>query len=120
MSRPISEQIETILAMSEAELLRQIGAEATAGEFGAGEMSDEEREESGRNWWMQSRERVTRVVCGSHLARIVLEGGKQWDSILLVAAIADLIAGSVTGVSPVAVAALIAKHGLEKLCKDNG
>ncbi len=69
--------------------------------------------ELGKRWLTANSKKLREVVCEARVTKAVLNGK---DSIVLVTAVADLIAGAFSGVSPFTVAALLVKFGLDRLC----
>jgi hypothetical protein len=71
----------------------------------------------GREWLKAKREQLSAAVCHDPKVRALCEDGKKGGRIILVAAVTDLVASLVVGVSPVTVAVLLVREGLTSLCE---
>jgi|SRR5271165_742196 len=107
------DDIDTLLRLPTNHLFAQIGSSSL--EDGLG-MADADNVEKGQTWFAKHRKQLQERICDSHLAALTRSQPNRWDNVLLVAAIADLISGICTGVSPFTVAALIIKQGISSLC----
>lgn len=105
--------IATLIQLEEQQLFDELGRDLAATTFGAGELPSED---VGRSWFAAHLDTLRSKVCGSNIAEVYRQNPAKWDNVMLIAAISDLVAGAITGVSPVTVAALIVKKGIEKLC----
>ncbi|WP_309385803.1 hypothetical protein [Cerasicoccus frondis] len=112
----ISNEVQGVLELDISQLFSDIGA--TAPQFGFG-MADQDDEEKGRTWFQRHKTELREKVCGTYLAKLAADENGGWDRVLIVAGIADLIANRCVGVSPLSVAALILKLGLNSLCQQN-
>lgn len=78
---------------------------------------------AGKRWVDNNKARLVQLICkNENIIKLYnkMEDPKGEKKILLVTAIADLIAGVCIGVSPVTVAALLTKEGINKLCPNIG
>lgn len=110
------EDIETIrrlYALSEAEILVEIGNEILAGESRFFPPSNQEAIENAVEWLRERYELLQGKIC----THPKLQEYCSSDDIMLAAAIADLISGMCINVSPFSVAVLLVKKGIDELCK---
>ena len=113
------EEIQALKSKSIEELYKLIGEQLLSETLGIDEFSDEETKEEAVDWENQQRVNLRKSICGSDPYRAYIENPEGWDWVMIVTALADLIAGVVVGVSPLTVAALILKKGLDKLCAED-
>jgi hypothetical protein len=106
---PESVDIETVAAMSEAELFAAIGADLTG--RAALPASQQELRERGKAWFKNNVQKLSAAVCP--YAQKLAE---ETDTQKAIVAIADLIASVTIHIAPFKVAALIVKAGVRKLC----
>jgi len=112
------QDLENLIQSDVNELYKSVGLASQAGVMGVEELSDDEAEELGRAWMRQHRARFAELLCGTLVIRIYLASPRVGDRVLLLAAIADLIIGIMSGIPPTTVAALLIKEGIDTLCKD--
>lgn len=67
-----------------------LGEALTAGEFGARDLTDIEKQSAARRWLTANLDRIRDAVCGSHV-RTVLFGAETEKRNLLFAAVADAL-----------------------------
>ena len=109
-------QIEQTSGLEIIDLYEKIGIDIST-ELGLGDLEKEDYIDRGKNWFETQKKSLQLKVCQSNTAAIVLKDDRKWDQILLIAAIADLISSVLTNISPITVAALIAKEGLHRFCE---
>ncbi len=110
MDSLILREIETQLAMDTDLLLRMLGAEQALGAT-PGTSRD------GRVILENAKRKLRDQICADTKVHTVHKATEN-SRVLLVAAVLDCIAGAVTGVSPITIAVLLVKEGLETLCKE--
>ena len=98
--------------LSEQELLVQIGLELTRGEERAVPFDPRELLERGKAWLSAMGKELAERVCTAEVRALLRES----DTPTLIAAIADLVASCCFGVSPITVAYLLVRRGLQKFC----
>jgi hypothetical protein len=108
-----ADTIETLLQTYEDELLLILGRQISARY--AFPPSKQQLREVAEEWFTSHLMDFQETICGNHR---VLKLRNNNNLIELAAAIADLIVGICTGVSPVTVAVLIIKYGISKLCQN--
>ena len=84
-----------------------------------GEPDDGELIEDAEQWVAQRMSALRIRICESHVGSLIRIRDQKWNDVLLIAAIADLITGLTTGVSPVTVAALLVHRGVSALCDND-
>lgn len=109
-------KIEKALQLDIEQLYEQIGLDLSS-DLGLGEADPKSNRQRGRRWLNKNKELLRKQVCGSQVVRLVSKQDRQWDQMLLTAAVADLIMSLSLGISPVTVAALLVKEGLVQLCE---
>lgn len=71
-------------------------------------------------WFKKKRNQFATIVCGNEKIKRLQDSSNEVNqNVFLAAAVADLISGAITGVSPITVAVLIVKKGLDSICKDS-
>jgi hypothetical protein len=111
-------KMQDAINTSADKLYEDIGRSISVG-IDLGEVDPEELRERGIRWFAKRKKELQEKVCNGYIAEVVLQEGRSWDQTLLLAAVADLIASLVVGVSPITVAALILKEGLHQFCSNN-
>jgi hypothetical protein len=95
------------------ELFETLGRELTGHQ--ALPLPKNEAIKRGRRWFEANVQRFRSAVCDNPASTAVMNAS---DSSALVTAIADLIVGYCTGVSPVTVASIVLKIGFTKFCEN--
>ena len=112
-------ELQNKLSQPEETLLLEIGKELGLTSMKMGEPDDDELLEDAEQWVSQRMSALRIRICESHVGSLIRIREHKWNDVLLVAAIADLITGLTTGVSPVTVAALLVRRGVSALCDDD-
>lgn len=108
------EEIGALLSLEEEDLFEMLGRHVDAEKRHMVPLSRKKAIEYG-HWWFESRiDRMRDLVCGSTKIQ-QLANFKEGQVLLL--AIADLVAGVCTGVSPATVATLLLRKGIKELCE---
>lgn len=110
--------LQTLEPKSVDEIYRIIGDQLLSKTLGADEFSDDEVKEEAISWYDQVESKLRGIICQSRIYAVYVKNPTRWEWVMIAAAIADLIAPTVSDVSPVSVAALIVKKGLDNLCED--
>lgn len=70
-------------------------------------------------WYKKTTTKIAPIVCNNERIKKIQDTKSDTNqNVLLAAAIADLITGVITGVSPITVAVLVIKKGLNSICKE--
>lgn len=112
----MSEADLALLSLPTRDLDIMLGEALTAGEFGAKDLSDTEKEAVARRWLTTELDRIHDAICGSRV-RTIMFGAETEKRNLLFAAVADAL-GSLRGL-PVPVSVLSARliqYGLDRIC----
>jgi hypothetical protein len=112
----VSEADLALLDLPTWQLDVMLGEALTAGEFGAKDLSDIEKQTAARRWLSVNLDRMRDAICGSRV-RTVLFGAEAEKRNLLFAAVVDAL-GTVRGL-PVPVSVLAARlihYGLDRIC----
>jgi len=110
------DNIAELLEASDAVLLQHIGDAHSLRSLQARPRTDDEREESGKDWISAHINTLRKLVCSSLLIQAYLNSSRTQDRVMLAAAIADLISSVITGIAAVAVAVLILREGIASFC----
>lgn len=110
MDELVRMEIESQLSLDPDLLLRVLGASQTLGAT-PGTSRD------GRVILENAKRTLRDRLCASELVRTTHDGASN-TKVQLVAAVIDVVAGAVAGVSPITVAVLLVKEGLGTLCRD--
>lgn len=111
-------EVEKFLAMDSDELFIQIGYALESDGLGLDEIDDDEAKDLGHTWIEDNKPKFREILCKSDVIQSISSSSNSSD-IMVVAAVADYIIGlSFGGVPPVAVACLLVKVGIDKLCQD--
>lgn len=114
---PLSIEIESKLSSNEEDLLFEIGTSLSGKSILPKDRSAILKIATA--WLSKNADLLRSNICGNmKIAELTDDGGNPQQDVLLVAAIADVIADLIVGVSPVTVAVLIAKRGLKTLCAE--
>ena len=108
------ESSRNLQSVNEDDLFLAVGSQLAEAEKFMKPPSVNELIMKGKVWFDLHVERFQSAVCQEKVRKL-LEG----DEAVLITAIADLIAGIVTGVSPVTVSLLICKKGVRSLCAED-
>jgi len=109
----IIEEIKALELKSVEELYSLLEEQLFTTTLATGKLSDEEKREKVRTWERQQELKLRKLIYESTIYKIYTKNPRNWDWILIIAAIADIIAPFVIGVSPVTLAALLLKKGLD-------
>lgn len=110
-------RLKAKLSLSESALLEEIGASVARTEgFDLSALRPDALREKGQRWLELQNANLTRKICKDWNFSEKIKDPRYQDSVILSAAIADLIAGMFKLVPPVTVAVLLVKRGLERLC----
>lgn len=104
---------ETLLELSEDQLLARIGESAKAQDT-ASHLRPLDSIAAGRRWLRAQQGQIADRVCTSPRVRSLVQDHAQ--DLVLIAAIADLISTCCSGIPPSTVAVLLYKRGLTTLC----
>lgn len=74
--------------------------------------------ELSNNWINEQRKNLASYICSDQEVRSLSGSPSTERRIMLASAIADLISSILVGISPITVAVLIVKEGIETFCKD--
>ena len=99
--------------LDEERLLEMIGMELYRKERSALPIDTNELIARARNWIDQNWEAFREAICKTESIQELVANNSTKQ---LVLAIADLISGLITGVSPITVAILLTKTGIEEMC----
>lgn len=107
-----------LLDLSEDELDLELGRAITAGEFGAKDLSDTEREVTGRRWFFAHLADFRQMICVKSPLRKRIFAADKMARTTLFAAVIDEVNKSTLGVDvpSAVVAARLISYGLDKLC----
>ena len=73
--------------------------------------------EKGKTWWEDNQSKIINNLCKNEKVKTVIDNIETKESEVIVV-IADFISALVLGISPIIVATLITKIGLNNLCKE--
>lgn len=113
------DDLQTVESKSVDEIYEMIGEQLLSKTLGADDFSEDEIREEAVTWYGQIEDKLRAIVCKSRIYNLYVKNPERWDWMMTVASIADLISPTITGVAPVAVAALLVKKGLDNLCAEN-
>lgn len=113
----LTSDLQVLESKTENELYRIIGEQLLSKSLGADEFSDEDMESEAIGWFGQMETRLSEIICKSRIYHVYVKNPERWEWFMIVASLADLISPAVIGISPLAVAALLLKKGLDNLCK---
>lgn len=110
--------IERLATLEDDALFELAGRELARNAMGIGEPDEETLRARGRRWVQDNRKELAQKLCGTYLVKYVRSPGKEWDRVLLLAAVADLLSSASWGLGPTTAAALVLRVGLTGLCDD--
>ncbi|MBI1746125.1 MAG: hypothetical protein HYR55_06010 [Acidobacteria bacterium] len=111
MDKDVRVEIERKLAASREELILDLGQTVTKGAI----RPDARRK--GLEIYENLRGKLQAAICTNQQLRALHDTVGDGKKALLVAALADLVSGLVVGISPITVAVLMVKDGLEVYCR---
>lgn len=114
----MSIKAEDLLDLPPNELYATLGRELEGESLSAFPLPAGEFIRRGKEWYSQRRNQFVRAVCSSAHIRRLLQDKRSVDRVMLTSAIADLISSVCFGVSPVVVAVLLIREGVESLCDE--
>lgn len=107
------ERANALLALGEEELLALIGEDVSS-DLGARRKGVDERRREASRWIEDNLESIRAALCGNAAIRSAQAG----DVAVLLITISDALVAPLKGVPTFAIAALLLKMGLRKLCRD--
>lgn len=110
MDKLVLREIEIQSSLETELLLRMLGASRSTGASPA-------TARDGKAILANARRTLRQRICVDERVKAECAAAGN-PKVLLAAAIVDCIAGAVTGVSPITVAVLLVREGLDSLCKD--
>jgi hypothetical protein len=111
-------EVEKFFAMDSDELFIQIGYALESDGLGLDEMDDDEAQDLGHTWIEGNKPKFREILCKLDVIQSISSSSSSSD-IMVAAAVADYIIGLCSGgVPPIAVACLLVKAGIDKLCQD--
>lgn len=108
------ESMPNLQSVNEDDLFLAVGSQLAEGEKFMKPPSVSELILKGKVWFDLHVDRFQSAVCQEKVRKLL-----QGDEAVLITAIADLIAGIFTGVSPVTVSLLICKKGVSSFCPED-
>ena len=114
MDKVLIQEIVSTLSLKEEEIFEKIGIEASSVQ-GAFPPSKQELIAIGKRWWTYHKEQLTNSICDSEAVKKAYNSS---DELAVLAAVLDLISGIAIGISPITVAVLLVKLGIDKTCKN--
>jgi hypothetical protein len=119
MTKPTADQL-ALLDVPSSELDLIIGEAVVAGEFGAKDLTDAEKQSTARAWLEVHRKEFRRAICVDSPVRAHVSTAESMDRTTLFAGVMDAVATVTLGIPvPVAVlSARLVKYGLDKLCAE--
>lgn len=105
-----------LLDLSEEDLFLEIDRELSPAGFFVDARSIKNRVANGRRWFQEQRTALAGRICSSSARLALKTAAESPGKGALLVAVADMIAGTVTGISPFTVAALLVKLGLDRFC----
>lgn len=103
-------EIESQLSLETELLLRKLGSESAIGSV-PGTARD------GKAILENAKRKLRDKLCADDRVRNTYSASDS-SRVLLVAAVLDCVGGAITGVSPLTVAVLLVREGIETVCKD--
>ena len=110
----MTKEIERLFDLNETDLFFDIGLSSSTDLEFLGK-SKKQIIEAGKRWYSANQLKLKSAVCKESVLNTI----NKENNIELVAAVVDLIAGIVLDVSPITVATLIVKKGINNICKEN-
>lgn len=109
--------IDSLLASSEEELYRLLGNELWEAEkkLNAFPPTKSQLIATAEKFLSKNWIKIQDLICKDNFIRKVDNN----DTVTMIFAISDLISSIVTGISPITVAVIIYKYGIERLCPEN-
>lgn len=109
---------QALARMDESELFDKAYAELNPDRFAIGDEDENGRRRAVTGWLADNAAQLQKAVCGPATARLRNLEGTSRDAAALIIGVADLIADAVVGISPLTVAAILVKIGLDRFCNN--
>jgi hypothetical protein len=103
---------------SEAAIYELVALEITGKRFASGNDTEEDNRDRVRKWWSDHRTILRTYLCIEQLRFLHDPAENIREKSLIIAAVADCLAGVVLGISPLTAATLVVSFGLRKLCEE--
>ena len=113
---PDVEDIRLLLNKSIEQLYIELGQQLLSPEYRAFPFPKERYMQRAREWLLENRERLRQIICDHDRVKSFMNSSRLEERVLLISAIVDLISSMCSGISPVTVAVLLVKEGLNSLC----
>lgn len=115
MSQKEIVEIKKLLKLDKNELYARLGHEL----IGPNNIltNIKENEKLGESWFIRNKEKLKSKVCNNQVVLSAFKLKQNQTELQIALAILDLISNLIIGVSPVTVAVLIVKEGLNSFCK---
>ncbi|WP_157973681.1 hypothetical protein [Tropicimonas sp. IMCC34043] len=108
------EQAEELAELTEQQIYDRAYRELTKSAFDLGD--EESRRRRVERWIGENKKELQSRICGPMRKFIEGEDGTRREKVLLIAAIADVLAGASIGIAPLTAAALLLTYGIKRLC----
>jgi hypothetical protein len=106
--------IESLILKDDDELFLLVGKELFADEAGALQLNPKQLIERAKVWFRQLVFEIKPKLCGNSAIKAIHD---KSDSVALIGAIVDVVAKQYDFPAPATIATLVARIGLNKLCK---
>lgn len=108
--------IQELLTLSNDELYIKIGKELM-GEAALPTGSVNEKQ-FGESWYIRNKKKIQSNICPNERIIMICKSQKLDRDVNIIAAISDIVATFIIGVSPFSIAVLIYKEGIRSFCKN--
>lgn len=109
------QNINELLVLDEQQLLQLLGDELIG--LNAEKFDKKKKINMAKKWLSENRQLLIKKICNCDDIKELLSVDKKFDNIIIVTAIANYLSALVDIVSPLTIAVLIFKMGIQNLCK---
>lgn len=109
----MSQSLDQLIELEEEDLLEKLGTELVG--FQAVPLTAKQLRQLAQNWFRANSQKISDQICTSKKIYSLANGSRKSKELVL--AICDLIISIQFGVSPLLVAVLVVKVGLDKICQ---
>lgn len=102
--------------LTESEVYRLAVSEFDGISFGMGNEDDGAFTSRVHKWISDNRQALRRAICSDRLSILHSPSESTREKALIIAAIADCLAGVVIGISPLTASAMVTNYGLRRIC----
>jgi len=111
-----TENIKSLLEKEIEQLYIDLGRQILSSDYHAFPFPKQRYITKAKNWLAENKVHLKQKICKNEYVKLHMNSNKIEDRVILISAIIDLISSMCIGISPVTVAVLLVKEGINSLC----